>query len=37
MTLAAWITMIAVMTYVWGGLLVVLHTAVRRESGKNGT
>lgn len=29
--------MIAVMTFVWGGLLVVLRTAVRRESRKNGT
>lgn len=29
--------MIAVMTFVWGGFLVVLRTAVRRESGKNGT
>lgn len=37
MTLAAWITMIAVMTFIWGGLLVVLRIAVRRESGKNGT
>ncbi len=37
MTPAAWITMIAVMTFVWGGLLVVLRTAVRRESRKNGT
>ena len=37
MTTTAWITMIAVMTFIWGGFLVVLRTAVRSESGKNGT
>ena len=29
--------MIAVMTFVWGGFLIVVRTAVRRESGKTDT
>lgn len=29
--------MIAVMTFVWGGFLIVVCTAVRRESGKTAT
>jgi hypothetical protein len=33
-TVATWITMIAVMTCVWGGFSWVLVTAVRKESGK---
>lgn len=37
MTTTAWITMLAVMTFVWGGFLVVLRTAVWRESGKDET
>lgn len=37
MTTTAWITMIAVMTFVWGGFLIVVRTAVRRESGKTDT
>lgn len=35
MTTATWITMIVVMTFVWGGFSMVLLTAVRKESGKN--
>ncbi len=34
MTTTAWITMIAVMAFAWGGFAIVLRTAVRRESGK---
>ncbi len=37
MTTTAWITMIAVIAFVWGGFLIVVRTAVRRESGKTGT
>ena len=36
MTAATWITMIAMMAFVWGGFLVVLSTAVRKESDKSG-
>lgn len=36
MTPATWITMIVIMTFVWGGFSVVLLTAIRKESGKRG-
>ena len=36
MTAATWITMLAVTAFVWGGFVVVLCTAVRKESGKSG-
>jgi hypothetical protein len=36
MTGSTWITMIAVMAFVWGGFSMVLLTAVRKESGKSG-
>jgi len=36
MTAATWITMIVVMTFVWGGFSLVLLTAIRKESGKSG-
>ena len=36
MTTATWITMIVVMSLVWGGFSLVLLTAVRKESGKSG-
>jgi len=36
MTGASWITMILVMAFVWGGFAMVLHTAIRKESGKSG-
>lgn len=36
MTAATWITMIVVMSFVWGGFSLVLLTAVRKESGKSG-
>ena len=35
MTTAAWITMILVMAFVWGGFSFVLLTAIRKESGKS--
>lgn len=34
MTGATWITMIAILLFVWGGFLVFLMTAVRKESRK---
>ncbi len=36
MTTATWITMIVVMTFGWGGISLVLFTAIRNESGKSG-
>lgn len=36
MTGATWITMIAIVGFVWGGFLLVLLTAIRKESGKLG-
>ena len=36
MTAATWITMLVVMSFVWGGFSFVLFTAVRKESGKSG-
>jgi len=36
MTAATWITMLVVMSIVWGGFAWVLLTAVRKESGKSG-
>lgn len=36
MTVATWITMIVVMSFVWGGFSWVLTTAIRKESGKSG-
>ena len=34
MTAAAWIVMLAVMGLVWGGLALIVATALRKESGK---
>lgn len=34
MTITTWITMILVIGFVWGGFLLVLATAVRKESRK---
>lgn len=34
MTIATWITMIAICGFVWGGFVVAVRTAVHRESGK---
>ena len=36
MTAAGWITMILIVSLVWGGFAFVLLTAVRKESGKAG-
>ncbi len=36
MTAATWITMLVVMAFVWGGFLLALSTAIRKESGKSG-
>ena len=36
MTTATWITMLVVMSFVWGGFSLVLFTAIRKESGKSG-
>ena len=36
MTTATWITMIAIMAFVWGGLAMALRTAIRKESVKSG-
>jgi hypothetical protein len=33
---ATWISMIAITGFVWGGFLLVLLTAIRKESGKSG-
>lgn len=34
MTTATWITMIAIMAFVWGGFLLAVRTAFRKEAGK---
>lgn len=34
MTTATWITMAAILGFVWGGFVLALRTAVRKESGK---
>lgn len=36
MTGATWISLIAITGFVWGGFLLVLLTAIRKESGKTG-
>ena len=35
MTASTWITMIVVMTFIWGGFATVLLIAIRKESGKS--
>ena len=35
MTTAGWITMALVCTYVWGGLLILLRIAMRKERSKD--
>lgn len=35
MTSATWITMIVIMAFVWGGLVMALRTAIRKESAKS--
>jgi hypothetical protein len=34
MTAAAWITMIAILGFVWGGFALAVATAIRSEAGK---
>jgi hypothetical protein len=34
MTTATWITMIAVLGFVWGGFALAVTTAIRSEAGK---
>jgi len=34
MSAATWITMLVILTFVWGGLFLALSTAIRKESGK---
>jgi hypothetical protein len=34
MTIATWITMIVILTVVWGGFALAVRTALRREAGK---
>ncbi len=36
MTTAGWVTMILVVTLVWGGFAFVLQKAIRKESDKSG-
>lgn len=36
MSPASWITMTVILTFVWGGFLLALRTAVRKESDKGG-
>jgi len=36
MTAATWLTMILILAFVWGGFLLALRMAVRRESAKSG-
>jgi len=35
MTTATWITMIVILTVVWGGFALAVRTALRREAGKD--
>lgn len=34
MTTATWVTMIVILTIVWGGFGLAVRTALRKESGK---
>ncbi len=34
MPASAWITMILILAFVWGGFAIILATALRKESGK---
>ena len=35
MTTATWITMVGILTFIWGGMILALRTAVRKESEKS--
>jgi hypothetical protein len=34
MTTATWVTLACVLTFIWGGFLLALRTAIRKESEK---
>jgi len=34
MTVTTWVTMIVILTIVWGGFALAVRTALRKESGK---
>jgi hypothetical protein len=34
MTAATWITMVSIMTYIWGGCALAVLTAIRKEGNK---
>lgn len=34
MTTATWITLIGILTFVWGGFILALRLAIRKESDK---
>jgi hypothetical protein len=34
MTTSTWITMVGILAFIWGGFLLALRTAVRKESDK---
>jgi hypothetical protein len=36
MTTATWITMVGILTFIWGGLIIALRMAVKKESEKSG-
>lgn len=35
MTTATWITMVGILTFVWGGMIIALRTAIKKESKKS--
>jgi len=35
MTTSTWITMLGILTFVWGGFFIALSIAIRKESAKN--
>ncbi len=37
MRTSAWITLVVIMGFVWGGFALILITALRKESGKRDT
>jgi hypothetical protein len=34
MTTSTWITMLGILAFIWGGFLLALRTAIKKESGK---
>ena len=35
MTTSTWITMLGILTFIWGGFIVALSMAIRKESAKS--